>query len=73
MRDSVMADLVERVMTDEGFRQQARDDLDGALAGAGFELEPDEMAAVRQFHDEFSGVPDDELTSSLVRRQGGNG
>ena len=71
MRDDVMAALVERVMTDEGFRQQARDDLEGALAAAGFDLQPDEMAAVREFHDEFSEVDDDQLTSSLGRRQGG--
>jgi hypothetical protein len=71
MRDDVMANLVERVMTDEGFREQTRVDLDGALAGAGFDLEPDEMAAVREFHGEFADAPDDELTTSLVRRQGG--
>jgi hypothetical protein len=71
MRDDVMATLVERVMTDEGFRAQARDDLDGALAGAGFDLEPDELAAVREFHDESADLPDDELTSLLARRQGG--
>ena len=68
-----MANLVERVMTDQAFVQQARGDLDGALAAAGFDLEPDEMAAVREFHEDFAGMDDEELTSSLVRRQGAKG
>ena len=71
MRDDVMAGLIERVMTDEGFRQQARGDLDGALAGGGFALEADEMAAVRDFRDEYLEMSDDELMASLqTRRQG---
>ena len=71
MRDDVMAGLVERVLTDEGFRQQARDDLDTAMTSGGFELQPDEMAAVREFRDEYLDMTDGEFMASLqTRRQG---
>jgi len=49
MRDEVLAELVERALTDAAFRRRAADDLDHALADAGFQLEPDELAAVREF------------------------
>ena len=72
MRDDVIAALAERVMTDESFRQGAREDLEGTLRGAGFELEDDEMEAVRGLHAEYLGASDDDLVDGL-RRQGGNG
>ena len=70
MRDDVLADLAERVVSDAAFRQRAREDLDAALQEGGFELEDDEMEAVRSFHSEYVESPDDELVSNL-RRQGG--
>ncbi len=72
MRDDVMAQLVDRVMSDSAFREQARTDLDGALAAAGFTLEADEMTAVREFHASAVDMNDDELAGAM-RRQGGRG
>ena len=70
MRDDVMSALVDKVMMDDGFRERARTDLDGALADSGFELEDDELQAVREFHGEMAGLSDDEVTATLRRQQG---
>ena len=71
MRDEVMSQLVDRVMTDEEFRSKAREDLDGALADAGFELEDDELEAVRSVHGDMVSLSDDDITATLRRQQGG--
>jgi hypothetical protein len=72
MRDDVLANLVDRAMTDADFRRRAADDLDGTLEAEGFRLEPDELAAVREFHTQAAGKSDQELESAIVdanRRQ----
>ena len=38
MREKVLRDLASRAATDAGFLKQARRDLEGALAGYGYEL-----------------------------------
>ena len=72
MRDDVLADLVNRAMTDADFRRRAADDLDGTLQDEGFTLEPDELAAVREFHTQVAGKSDQELEAMVAdagRRQ----
>ena len=69
MRDDVMAALAEKVMADDAFRQRARDDLDGALGDAGFDLQADEREGVEAFYSEYVGMSDEDLVRSL-RRQG---
>ena len=73
MRDDVLAGLVDRAMTDPEFRRSAVADLDGTLAANGYELEPDELAAVREFHGQVAGKSEAEveelLTATAGRRQ----
>jgi hypothetical protein len=73
MRDEILASLVDRAMTDSEFRQQAITDLDGTLAAHGYELQPDELDAVREFHGQVAGKSEAEvqdlLASNASRRQ----
>ena len=72
MRDDVLADLVDRAMTDADFRRRAADDLDGTLEAEGFRLEPDELSAVREFHSQVAGKSDQEVEAMVAdagRRQ----
>jgi hypothetical protein len=72
MRDQVLAELVDRALTDADFRRRATDDLDGTLAAEGYRLEADELAAVREFHSQAAGKSDEELEAVIAdaaRRQ----
>jgi hypothetical protein len=72
MRDDVLADLVDRAMTDADFRRRAAYDLEGTLQDEGFRLEPDELAAVREFHSQVAGKSDQEVDAIVAdagRRQ----
>jgi hypothetical protein len=75
MRDEILASLVDRAMTDADFRQSAITDLDGTLAAHGYELQPDELEAVREFHGQVAGKSEAEvqqlLTATAVRRRQG--
>jgi hypothetical protein len=77
MRDDVLIQLADRVMSDAGFRQRLRTDLGGALRADGFTLSDDELAAVRAFQQQTAGLSDQELTATLsdpaARRQFGTG
>jgi hypothetical protein len=73
MRDEMLASLVDRAMNDADFRRQAITDLDGALAANGYELQPDELEAVREFHGQVAGKSEAEvqelLATNASRRQ----
>jgi hypothetical protein len=76
MRDEVLAGLVDKAMTDPEFRRQAVADLDGTLAAHGYELQPDELEAVRDFHGQVAGKSEAEVQELLAansgrRQQGG--
>ena len=74
MRDDVMMALVDRALEDEQFRTEAKEDPERALAAAGFDLDEDELAAVKEFQTEIAGLSDEELQDTLAsgaRRQGG--
>jgi hypothetical protein len=69
MRDDVLMQLSDRVFGDAAFRAQARTDLDGALRDAGFELNSDEMAAVREFHGSTVALSDEQLMAAMADPQ----
>ena len=74
MRDDVMMQLVDKAMSDEDFRRRAQEDPEEALRAEGFELEDDELEAVKSFQSETAGMSEDELNRALAdapRRQGG--
>ena len=48
-RTDVLKRLAEQAMTDPAFRAAAREDLDGALAAYGYDLNERERALVLQF------------------------
>jgi hypothetical protein len=64
MRDEVLMQLVDKAMTDDAFRTSAVDDLEGTLAAHGFELDAEELTAVKEFHAQVitSGDVDGALT-----------
>lgn len=68
MRDDVLMRFTDRVMNDAEFRTMARADLDGALREGGFDLNDDELSAVREFHRSASGLSDEELAGALTER-----
>jgi len=65
MRDDVMMRLVDHAIRDEGFRNAAMQDPDGTLRSHGYDLEPDELQAVRDFHVEMVGKSSDEVASHM--------
>jgi hypothetical protein len=72
MRDEILADLVDRAMTDSEFRRSAITDLEGTLAASGYNLQQDELEAVREFHDQVAGKSEaevEELLTATNRRQ----
>jgi hypothetical protein len=73
MRDEVLTGLVDKAMTDAEFRRDAITSLDGTLAAHGYELQPDELEAVREFHGQVAGKSEAEveefLTATAARRQ----
>jgi hypothetical protein len=76
MRDEILTSLVDRAMTDSEFRRNAITDLDGTLAAHGYELQPDELEAVREFHGQVAGKSEAEVEEMLAansgrRQQGG--
>jgi hypothetical protein len=77
MRDDVLMQLADRVMSDAGFRARLRSDLGSALRADGFTLSDSELAAVRAFQQQTASMTDEELTASLAnpatRRQFGTG
>ena len=73
MRDDVMMQLVDRAMSDEDFRRRAQEDPEETLRAEGFELEDDEIEAVKSFQSETMGMSDEELNRAIAeapRRQG---
>ena len=74
MRDDVVQSLVDRALSDGEFRRKAQEDLEGTLREYGYELEPDELAAVREFHGQAAGRSESELQELLAggaQREGG--
>ncbi len=81
MRDDVMISLIDQAMSNAEFRQKALANLEGTLQEYGYDLDSDEMAAVREFHAQTAGKSSEEIDTILagggtdtMRRQfpGGN-
>jgi predicted phosphoribosyltransferase len=69
MRDDVLMNLVDRALTDPQFRARAQEDLEGTLRDEGFDLTDEELAAVKEFHQEFAGLSDEEVERRLQETQ----
>ena len=73
VRDDVLMRLVDRAMSDEEFRRRAHEDPEGTLRAEGFELNDDELSAVKEFQQQVAGLSDEELQRAIAdapRRQG---
>jgi hypothetical protein len=66
MATDQLAQLVERAMNDPEFISRAQTDLEATLAAEGISLDPDELAAVRQFQTEFAGLSEEDIQSRLT-------
>ena len=71
MRDEVLMELVDKAMNDDGFKEKARDDLEGTLEEYGYDLTPEEYAAVKEFHEQTAGMTHEEVDRALARNAGG--
>jgi hypothetical protein len=74
MRDDVLMQLVDKAINDPDFRVQAQSNLEGTLKAHNIELTDDELAAVKEFQSQATGMSEQELDQMLagnsVRRQG---
>ncbi len=67
MRDEVFVELVEKTFNDPQFREKAKQDPEGALREHGYELEPQELEAVKEFHAQAAGMTEEEMDRQLAR------
>ncbi len=61
MREKVLRDLASRAATDAGFLKQARRDLEGTLAGFGYDLSLEELRLVDDLRRRTAAMSDEEL------------
>ena len=66
LREKVLRDLASRAATDAGFLKQARRDLEGTLAGFGYELTLEELRLVEDLRRRTSAMSDEELARVLA-------
>ncbi len=66
MRDDVMISLIDQAMNDVEFRQKALANLEGTLQEYGYDLNNDEMAAVREFQAQTVGKSSEEIDAMLA-------
>ena len=66
MRDEILMSLVDRATSDAAFRAQAQNDLEGALKQHGYDLNTEELAAVKAFHTQTMGKSDQEINRMLA-------
>lgn len=66
MRDKILMQLVDKAINEPEFRANARKDVEGVLRAYGYDLTPDEMAAVKAFQAETAGLSDGELDAVLA-------
>ncbi len=68
MREKVLRDLASRAVTDAGFLKQARRDLEGTLAGFGYELTLEELRLVEDLRRRTAAMSDRALVRALADR-----
>ena len=66
MREKVLRDLASRAVTDAGFLKQVRGDLEGTLAGFGYELTLEELRLVEDLRRRTAALSDEELARTLA-------
>jgi hypothetical protein len=66
LREKVLRDLASRAATDAGFLKQARRDLEGTLAGYGYELTLEELRLVEDLRRRTAAMSDEELARTLA-------
>ena len=71
IRDEVLVQLVDKAMTDKDFTRKALEDLDGTLKAYGFDLNEEELSAVREFHSEAVRMSPDQLDEELKEAAAG--
>jgi hypothetical protein len=66
LREKVLRDLASRAATDAGFLKQARRDLEGTLAGFGYELTLEELRLVEDLRRRTAAMSDEQLARTLA-------
>jgi len=66
LREKVLRDLASRGATDAGFLKQARQDLQGTLAGFGYDLTLEELRLVEDLRRRTAAMSDEELARTLA-------
>jgi hypothetical protein len=66
MREKVLKDLASRAATDAGFLKQARRDLEGTLAGFGYDLTLEELRLVEDLRHRTAAMSDEQLAHTLA-------
>ena len=66
LREKVLRDLASRAATDAEFLRQARRDLEGTLAGFGYELTLEELRLVEDLRRRTAALSDEQLAHTLA-------
>ena len=66
MREKVLRDLASRAATDAEFLRQARQDLQGTLAGFGYDLTLEELRLVEDLRRLTAAMSDKQLARTLA-------
>ena len=66
MRENVLRDLASRAATEPTFLRQARQDLQGTLAGFGYELTLEELRWVEDLRRRAAAMSDEQLARTLA-------
>jgi len=66
LREEVLRDLARRAATDPGFLKQTRRDLEGTLAGYGYDLTRDELRLVDDLRRRTASMSDEHLALTLA-------
>jgi hypothetical protein len=66
LRAKILRDLASRAATDPRFLKQARRNLEGTLAGFGYELTRKELRLVEDLGRRTAGMSDEQLARALA-------
>ena len=66
MRENVLRDLASRAATEPTFLRQARQDLQGTLAGFGYDLTLEELRLVEDLRRRTAAMSDEQLARTLA-------
>ena len=66
MREKILRDLARQAATDLAFLRQARQDLQGTLAGFGYDLTLEELRLVEDLRRRTAAMSDEQLARTLA-------